>query len=148
MNSKLFWRTPQGMALCGNLAKVELFYQSQSAKHQICWWCLRFLLHWWWLLLQVVPSWCQNWPWSLCLFAAPLKYHNQGGCKGLWGLCKLHISRLQVRQFRCKYYLFYGLPIFPTKCDKERRILWPLSLHYITGLWGHFSCHTIFFFPS
>lgn len=52
-----------------------------------------------------------------------------------WGLCKLHIIRLQVRWFRCKYYLFYGLPIFPDRCDKGRRILWPLSLLCIIVLW-------------
>lgn len=59
-----------------------------------------------------------------------------------WGLCKLHIIRLQGRWFRCKYYLFYGLPIFPDRCDKGRRILWPLSLLCIIVLWGSFSCQT------
>lgn len=34
------------------------------------------------------------------LFAATPKYHNQGDCMALWVLCKLCVSRLQVRQFR------------------------------------------------
>lgn len=88
-----------------------------------------FLFHLWqWSSKGFLPG-CQDWPWSLCLFAAPLKYHYQAECMGLWVLCKLHISRLQVRQFRYKHYLFYGLPMFMTRCDKGKIILWPLSLH-------------------
>lgn len=48
---------------------------------------------------------------EVCLFAACLKYHNRGDCMGLRVLCKLHLSRLQLREFCCKQYLFYGLPI-------------------------------------
>lgn len=66
------------------------------------------------------------------LFAATPKYHNQGDCMVLWVLCKLCVSRLQVRQFRCKHYLFHGLPIFTTRCDKGKNNIMAIiiALHY------------------
>lgn len=94
------------------------------------------------------------------LYAATPKYHNQGDCVVLWVLCKLRVSRLQVRQFRWKHYLFYGLPIFTTGCDKGKNNIMAIiiALHYcyvmriflmahkvrifLHGYAGNFPCNT------
>lgn len=85
------------------------------------------------------------------LFAATPKYHNQGGCTVLWVLCKLCISRLQVRQFRCKHYLFYGLPIFTTRCDKTEKKIYIImaiiiALHYCCVMRIFLTPHKVRYF--